>query len=171
MSEKQCTKCGVVYPATTEYFHKHRKWLRPDCKKCKNNQSKREYNLNKPERMEYKRLQQQKYRENPVYRMREAVSKHVHRAVTKQGSSKDNQTWEALPYTPDDLREHLESQFDENMSWDNYGSYWHIDHIYPQSRLPYDSLEHENFQLCWSLSNLQPLEATENIRKSNKIIE
>ena len=31
-------------------------------------------------------------------------------------------------------------------------------------------MEHPNFQKCWALSNLRPLEAFENIRKSNKLI-
>jgi len=45
-----------------------------------------------------------------------------------------------------------------------------VDHIYPQSLLPYDSYDDPNFQKCWALENLQPLEAIENLKKSNKII-
>ena len=75
-----------------------------------------------------------------------------------------------LPYTPQELREHLETQFDDKMSWDNYGTYWHVDHIFPQSKMPYDSFEHPNFQKAWALSNLQPLEAIENIKKGAKIL-
>jgi len=74
-----------------------------------------------------------------------------------------------LPYTQEQLKEHLENQFDSKMTWDNYGTYWHIDHIYPQSLLPYDSLEHPNFQKCWALENLRPLEAKANIKKGNKV--
>ena len=55
------------------------------------------------------------------------------------------------------------------MSWENYGSYWQINHIYPQSKLPYTSMEEENFKICWALSNLRPLEKITNIRKGNKI--
>jgi hypothetical protein len=74
-----------------------------------------------------------------------------------------------LPYTIQNLKEHLKSKFDDKMTWDNYGSYWHIDHIVPQSKLLYSSMEEDNFQKCWALSNLQPLEAIENKRKSNKV--
>jgi 5-methylcytosine-specific restriction endonuclease McrA len=75
-----------------------------------------------------------------------------------------------MPYTPEQLKEHLESQFEDWMTWDNYGE-WHVDHIHPQSLLPYDSMDHPNFQKCWALENLQPLEARENIIKSNKILD
>ena len=85
-------------------------------------------------------------------------------------SKKDKKTFDILPYTKKELMAHLESQFDENMTWENYGQ-WHIDHVYPQSKLPYDSLEHPNFQKCWALENLRPLCAKENIRKSDKIIQ
>jgi hypothetical protein len=66
-----------------------------------------------------------------------------------------------------DLMSHIEKQFKEGMSWKNYGE-WHIDHIIPQSWLPFNSLEDENFIKSWCLSNLQPLWAKENISKGNR---
>ena len=54
------------------------------------------------------------------------------------------------------------------MNWENYGSYWHIDHIKPKSLFIFESLEDEEFKQCWSLNNLRPLEAKENIRKGNR---
>ena len=85
----------------------------------------------------------------------------------KEGKS----MFEFLPYTMDELRDHIEAQFSQEMSWDNYGSYWHLDHIVPHSRLPYKEMSEVNFLRCWSLENLQPLPARENLRKSNKITE
>lgn len=61
------------------------------------------------------------------------------------------------------------------MTWDNYGRYnsnkqtWQIDHIIPQSLLPYDSFSHPNFQKCWALENIRPLETVANIKKGNKV--
>lgn len=52
------------------------------------------------------------------------------------------------------------------MTWDNYGKYWHLDHIKP---LSWFDLETE-FKDAWHLSNLQPLEATENLSKNNRYI-
>lgn len=107
---------------------------------------------------------------DPAYRLRKNVSSAVSAACKKQGNTKGGATFLALPYSPHDLVEHLERQFDDKMNWDNYGSYWDVDHIYPQSLLPYDSLDHPNFQKCWALDNLQPLEKMENIKKSNKVL-
>jgi 5-methylcytosine-specific restriction endonuclease McrA len=57
---------------------------------------------------------------------------------------------------------------DEYMTWGNYEKYWHLDHIISQSKLPFSSMEDDNFKKCWALENLQPLEAIANIKKSNK---
>jgi len=60
------------------------------------------------------------------------------------------------------------------MSWENYGLYdkgreiWQINHIIPQSKLPYKDFNDENFKTCWSLSNLQPLETVQNINNGNR---
>lgn len=106
---------------------------------------------------------------NPSFKISSNVSRAIRNRLTNNGHYKKCRTFEALPYTPQQLKEHLESQFNENMNWDNYGSYWHIDHVYPQSLLPYESLEDDNFKKCWELNNLRPLEAIENIKKSNKL--
>jgi hypothetical protein len=107
---------------------------------------------------------------DPAYRVAGNVSKLVRIAIHRVNeglTSKGGKTFEHLPYTPQELVEHLESQFDENMSWDNYGTYWHIDHIIPQAMFPYDSVKHPNFRKIWALDNLQPLEASENISKNS----
>lgn len=119
---------------------------------------------------EYKK---RRLKNDHAYRMRESVSNSIYCALFRKEhkGTKSSSCWSKLPYTPEELKEHLESQFDEHMTWDNYGYYWHIDHIYPQSLLPYDSLDHENFMLVWDLKNLRPLNAIENMSKGNEIPE
>lgn len=166
---KQCTKCGE-HKEITE-FHKDSRFtlgVRPDCKECKRAQNKKGYEENKPSRMLYKKGQQREKRKDPRFRIAESISKRVSEVL--RGEKGGKSVWEYLPYSKHQLREHLENQFDDKMTWDNYGSYWSLDHIYPQSKLPYDSLEHPNFIKCWSLENLRPLEATENSRKGNRVL-
>ena len=119
-----------------------------------------------------KEYRKRKRKEDPTYLLRSVVSENVRRYLLLVGSSKNgNSTWEKLPYSPKELREHLSSQFSDWMSWDNYGKSgkgkrtWNIDHIQPCAALPYDSLDHPNFLKCWDLSNLRPLDAIENISK------
>jgi len=68
-----------------------------------------------------------------------------------------------LGYSAEDLKQHLEKNFKEGMSWENYGL-WHIDHIKPISSFD----KEEDPKIINSLKNLQPLWASENYIKSNK---
>lgn len=78
--------------------------------------------------------------------------------------------WESLVgYTVDQLKQHLEKWFDQFMTWGNYGTYWHIDHIIPIAAFNFETPEDVDFKRCWALKNLRPLEAKENIRKSDKV--
>jgi hypothetical protein len=55
------------------------------------------------------------------------------------------------------------------MTWKNYGK-WHIDHIRPISSFKITGIDCEDFKKCWSLSNLQPLWAFDNLSKGTKLI-
>ena len=69
--------------------------------------------------------------------------------------------------SPTELREHIEKQFTDGMSWDNYGTYgWHLDHIIPLSTA---ETREDVFKLN-HYTNLQPLWATDNLKKGKKII-
>lgn len=84
--------------------------------------------------------------------------------------NKQGKPWkELLPYSLEELKEHLESQFKEGMGWDNHSRYgWHIDHIKPITLFNITSHEDEEFKKCWALDNLQPLWWHENLKKQNK---
>jgi predicted transcriptional regulator len=86
-----------------------------------------------------------------------------------KNGSKNNRHWELLVcYNLEQLKNHLEKQFQPGMSWDNYGK-WHIDHKIPISAFNYTTPEDIDFKRCWALSNLQPMWAIENIKKGNKL--
>lgn len=85
--------------------------------------------------------------------------------------NKNGSKWESfVGYSLTDLKKHLESLFKDGMSWNNIGL-WHIDHIIPRSAFNFSHPDDLGFKICWSLSNLQPLWAEENLRKSNKIVD
>lgn len=143
----------------------------------------REYNKKyQEEHKEELRIQKNKYhkkrkKEDINYKLRYVISGAINYYLHKQNKSKDFPSWTKLPYTPEHLKEHLESLWESWMSWENYGlassitKTWQIDHITPQSKLLYDSLEHPNFLECWKLENLRPLESIANILKGDKFPE
>ena len=86
----------------------------------------------------------------------------LYRTLYYLKKEKDGNTFNELQYTPQHLKEHLESLFKEGMSWNNYGE-WEIDHIKPLTKWDESSLPRE----VNALSNLQPLWKLENIQKYN----
>lgn len=52
------------------------------------------------------------------------------------------------------------------MTWENYGTYWEIDHIKPIDLFDF-SIEEDIYE-CWNYKNLQPLTVNKNKIKSNK---
>ena len=147
--------------------------------------SKTWYDQNKEHRKEYikeyreknidkirktKRDYQQHLRDtNPTYKLISYFRTAIYQVLKESNVEKNKHYFDVLKYTPEQLINHLEVQFTEGMTWDNYGE-WHVDHIRPISSFNISEMGDSNFMECWCLDNLQPMWGEENIRKSNKIL-
>ncbi len=129
-------------------------------------------------RVRHKHYVKNRRANDPIFRLRTNVSKSIWQMLKSNGSSKKGESFLAhLPYTIQELKNHLESQFESWMNWESQGKYniktwddnnastwtWNIDHVMPHSDLPYTSMEDENFKKCWALENLRPLSAKQNL--------
>jgi hypothetical protein len=119
-----------------------------------------------------------RYKNDPLFKIKNRVSAEVRKALIKLGHSKNKHSiLKYLPYSIRELKEHLEQQFESWMTWSNWGKYnvktwndsdistwtWNIDHIIPQADLLYTSMEDNNFQKCWALNNLRPYSSKQNV--------
>ena len=122
--------------------------------------------VRRPEVKEHRREYQKRFRiESPKFRLDQNMCNFIRQSLK---GKKEGWKWEVLVgYTLNDLIGHLEKQFDNKMNWENYGSYWHVDHVRPRSLFKYTVPEDREFKECWSLKNLQPLEKTANLKKSD----
>lgn len=83
-----------------------------------------------------------------------------------KGLRKSAPTLELLGCTIEHLRAHLEAQFTDGMSWDNYGVHgWHIDH--KRVCASFDLSDPEQQRQCFHYTNLQPMWAEENWSKNS----
>ena len=71
---------------------------------------------------------------------------------------KSGKTLELLGCSIKEYSVYLEKQFDKNMNWGNYGTYWEIDHTIPLSK---DGSFH--------YTNTTPMTVSENRSKNNKL--
>lgn len=176
---KTCTKCHRELPATTEYFHRHppaADGLKPRCKQCRRPESRAEYLVNADK---VKARAAAWTRENPerrraitaranakIYeRPRRWLTARISVAVGRSLKYRTNGRRAALlAYSIDELMAHIERLWKPGMSWANYGA-WHVDHVRPVSSFAFTAPTDPAFQECWSLTNLQPLWAGENLSK------
>jgi hypothetical protein len=101
-------------------------------------------------------------------RLNDSMRGGVYRSIAR--GLKAGYKWETLVgYTIDQLRSHLEKLLQPGMSWENYGTAWHVDHKIPLAVFNFERPNDIDFKLCWSLKNLQPMDATENRKKQDKI--
>ena len=109
-----------------------------------------------------------KRRQNdPGFRILMNTRSRIGNAIKK--NKKLNKTINLLGCSIEEFKLYIESKFQKDMSWKNYGRKgWHIDHIIPCSSFDLNNIEEQ--KRCFHYSNLQPLWAEDNLRKSNKIL-
>ena len=106
-----------------------------------------------------------RYKNDIFYKLRFNVRNRLNNYLKLNNIQKKNKTFDLLGCSPEFLKEYLENQFTNGMNWNNRME-WHIDHIIPLSSV---KKEEEIYQLC-HYTNLQPLWAEDNLKKSNKIL-
>lgn len=115
--------------------------------------------FNLKERLRNQLTKQKKKYPNLDFAVRQAVSKN-----------QNTKYLDILGYSKEELKTHLEKQFTKDMTWKAFrNGDIHIDHIKPQSLFNLKDIN--DVKECWSLNNLQPLWAKDNIAKSNKYKE
>jgi hypothetical protein len=118
-------------------------------------------------RIKYKdkinKKRRQKRKHNINFKLRTIISNRIRMAMVR--GSKNSSAYELTGCSWGDLKLYLESQFMTGMSWDNFGE-WHIDHIRPCCS--FDLTDIEQQKICFHYTNLQPLWAIDNLKKSGK---
>lgn len=200
-----CKKCGEKKELNIKFFltflgrDKKTSYFKHTCRDCERKNS-RENNRRNPERVKQRNLElklrnptyssdykknniekvkkyNREYEFRPYVKLKKNISRAIMHRLKAVGSYKTKKTLEFLPYTIEELKAHLEKQFDWWMNWDNWGPYnkktwddndqttwtWHIDHIKPMARHVYNCQDDPEFLEAWKLENLRPLNARENI--------
>jgi len=108
-----------------------------------------------------KKYRKKRLEEDYLFKLKERTRYILYISFKNKKYSKKSKSQEILGCSWDFFKSYIEAQFDESMSWDNYGSYWHIDHIIPMKEA---NTEEDVMRLNY-YTNLRPLEGIENIVK------
>ena len=163
----KCKECKKEYSKLNFIKENNRKTLWAKNNPTKVKESKQKYYNNNTDKEQFRNNQyaQNRKKIDIVFKVSCVSRTRLIEFLKIKNITKKNKTFNYIGCTPQFLKEYLETKFVSGMSWDNHGE-WHIDHIIPLS-----SAKNENdvYMLC-HYTNLQPLWAEENLRKSNKII-
>lgn len=151
--------------ANKEIIANYRKANKEKYSKYNKKYRKKYYKDNKEKISEYfKNWLKQKKQTDPLFKLKTNLRTRTYSAFKNKGYSKNTKTHKMLGVDWNIAKQHIERQFTKGMNWSNHGE-WHIDHIIP---LASANTEQRLKELC-HYSNLQPMWASENISKSDKI--
>jgi len=105
-----------------------------------------------------------KKRTDSLYRLKCNIRSLITNSFKSKFTKKARKTIEILGCDYSTFKIYIESQFTEDMNWDNYAIYWQLDHIKPIS---WAKSEEEMYELS-HYTNFQPLFWLDNIKKGNK---
>ncbi len=166
---KTCTKCNTDKPLTEFYTHAGKGNIRAECKECASKDRKQHYQNNRKnvikQTTQYK-LNRMKV--DPAFKLEIRLRARIYSAFTSQGQVKKERTREYLECTPSYFKRWMKYQLYDGMTMDNYGWYWHIDHVIPCAS--FDLTKEEDIKKCFHWSNCRPYVGSKNSSKRNKII-
>lgn len=193
MESKECRICEKNLPIENFYLRKDSGSRRTECNSCRSSKLRLWKKEKDFDRKQYQKHRDKKlasvksYRENPANKENIRKSKKqwldkklksdplfkVVRNLRRRtllalhGKNKSKATLELIGCSLDDLKTHLESLWQEEMTWENYGSFgWVIDHIRPLASF---DLHNKGEQLvAFNYKNLQPLWYMDNLMKGDK---
>ena len=184
---KVCSKCKQTKPTTEFFKHKSGKdGINASCKECDLSKSRvnaKQWRQNNPDKVKKwindnkKHLNEwraeydkKKSKSDPTFKVKRMILSQVNTGLNSLGKTKSKASLKIVGLeTWSELREHIEKQWEDGMSWDNHGlgpnnTTWHIDHIIPLSSA---TTEEEVYKLN-HYTNLRPMWGSDNIKKGNK---
>jgi len=165
----------IHYLNNKEQYKLYRKWYVEQNKETLKAKAKEYRLLHRDEFNELSKIyfQQNKHRiyeqrklrkkNDPLFKLRCNIGTLIAVSFCNKFTKKAKKTISILGCSYEEFKQHLEKQFTSEMNWDNYGSYWELDHIKPISLA---TNEQELIELN-HYTNFQPLYWLENIIKGN----
>lgn len=165
---KICSVCNIEKPETEFHIAKCKGNIRAMCKYCSSIKRKEHYKNNRQaiikQTNEYK---VKKMETEPIFKLEQRLRNRIYIALKAQSHTKNNRTWKYLDCTANEFQQWIEYQLYDGMTMENYGKFWHIDHVKPCSK--FDLSKETEIKECFCWKNLRPYRSEKNIQKYNKV--
>ncbi len=175
ITEKECKTCNVVQSIdkfrpgenicyecnkkkTYEWRENNKEQFLDICKKYRNNEN---VKITRNIKLKEKYHTDENYKKASLLRN---VVRNIINGVTKKPSKK---SLNMIGCSQEQFKQWVEFNFVDDMTWDNYGTHWNLDHVTPVSS--FDLTKEEDVLVCFQWSNTVPEIAKKNYEKFNKI--
>ena len=179
-------KCKKEKPLDEFWFNKKKNAYHSHCKKCKYDKSKKYINITPEKKAIYNMTYRKNHSEELKISKKDEYERHkdkyISRALTYQKTKKgklkhnirtrignaiknrSNSSKDLLDCDIDLYISYIEFQFDNEMTWDNYGDLWQIDHVNPICNFNLENDIEQKEAFNWK--NTRPLKTYENLSRS-----
>lgn len=165
LTNKICRDCHQDLPINKFYKNvRYKDGYFSRCKNCHNSKGNTGYVIKRTK--EYMKEYNKKRYKDPRYVIRSSIRKSIQHYSKKKKNHQKSSKY--LGCTISEFKDWIEYQFDDNMNWKNYGSFWHFDHVTPCAS--FDLSNKDEILKCYNWKNYRPLEGKENIEKSDNIV-
>jgi hypothetical protein len=155
---KQCIKCHEWKRLDDFPTRRTKHGYRHECKACKTKILHEYYQTT------YNEVRREKKKNDVEFKLLTNHRNYIYKCLTKY----QNKRGSSISYLGCDLKmfkKWIEYQFDGEMTWENYGHVWSIDHVLPLSKFKLNDFQQQKIAFNWK--NLQPLK--DNFVKGDRI--
>lgn len=136
------------------------------CAACVRRSKRKHFLDNKESYYKYAvRRQVERLKTDPAFIAASLIRECVKRVFRLISSGKDGNTFDILGYSKEDFMFNVSSKFYADMSWQNHGTVWQLDHIIPVAAFNLELPSHRKY--VNSLDNFQPLLISDHSAKTS----
>lgn len=167
IKEKKCTHCNLIKTIDMFYIRKTKNNYTEMCKECKKKESS-EYRKQNREKINIYLKKYLKTDSGVLQRIGISLRNRLSSAIKTIDTGKTKLKNDLIGCSKEFLKKWFIFNLDiDNMTYENYGDIWHIDHVIPCSK--FDLTNEEDIKKCFHWTNIRPLDKIKNMQKSNNI--
>lgn len=172
-TEQVCKVCGQPFQSIRQRLYCSKKCCRKAHPRKRGVESNARRRLKRKERyrtdLEYRRRCIQRaalrVKTDPISRISQNLRKRIRKLIGASSSVSSS----LIGCSGSELRKWLESKWTPAMTWENYGTFWVVDHRIPLAAFDLNDLRQR--KLACHFTNLQPLQTYRNLKKSARITD
>jgi hypothetical protein len=162
--QKQLDRCKAYKQKNKERVKEYNKGYKEE-HKDEVDAYNRVYNLEHREEIQERqtRTQRERRENDPAFKLSKSLRAKLCDFLKNGRDDIEHTMVDLVGCSDKSFRKWLEYNFTEEMSWENYGTYWHIDHVILCSM--FNVLDYDERKTCFNWQNTRPLEALKNLKR------